>query len=88
MIYDKQITWYYYTITNIKLISYNWSACSNSNSFRLNYLVLSGILVQFFPMKMNYSWIKISLSSNPKSSQILAVEIINSSMLKLPDFSK
>ena len=88
MIYDKLITWYNYTITNIKLINYNWSACSNSNSFRLNYLVLSGILVWFFPMKINYSWIKLSLSSNPESSQILAVEFINSSMLKLPEFTK
>ena len=36
-------------------------------------------------MKINSCWIKISFSSNPESFQILAAEIVNSSMVKSRD---
>jgi hypothetical protein len=39
-------------------------------------------------MKINSCWIKISFSSNPESFQILADEIVNSSMFKSRDFTK
>jgi cell division protein FtsW (lipid II flippase) len=54
----------------------------------VNVLSLSGITVRSFPMKLNSRWIKISFSSNPQSFQILSVEIVNSSMFKLRDFTE
>jgi hypothetical protein len=46
-----------------KLINYYWSfcLCSNLNSFRLNYIVLSGIFVQYFSMKIFFVEIKYVL---------------------------
>jgi len=55
---------------------------------RLNYLVLSVILVRFISMTIDVCWIKISFSSNPESFQILADEIVNSSKFKSRDFTK
>ena len=45
-----KFTSYYYTITHIKLINYYWHLCqcSNLSSFRINVLILSGILVRSF----------------------------------------
>jgi hypothetical protein len=54
----------------------------------VNVLSLSGITVRSFPMKLNSRWIKISFSSNPQSFQVLSVEIVNSSMFKLRDFTE
>jgi hypothetical protein len=81
---------YNYTITYIKLINDDWSLCQCPylNSFRINVLVLSGILDRSFSMIINSCWIKISFSSNPESFQILADEIVNSSMVKSRDFTK
>ena len=78
-------TTYYYTITHIKLMNYYWPLCqrSNLNSFRINVLVLSCILVRSFSMNIYYCCIKISVNSNPESFQILADEIVNSSMTLL-----
>jgi hypothetical protein len=53
------------------------------NCFRINVIVLSGILVRSFSMNIYYCWIKISFNSNPESFQILADEIVNSSMTLL-----
>jgi hypothetical protein len=39
-------------------------------------------------MKINFCWIKISFNSNPESFQIVADEIVNSSMFKSRDFTK
>jgi hypothetical protein len=66
-------------VRNIKLINYYWSLCQcpNLNSFRINVIVLSSILVRSFSMKIN-----------PESFQILADEIVNSSMFKSRDFTK
>ena len=66
-------------VRNIKLIKYYWSLCQvpNLNSFRLNVIVLSSILVRSFSMKIN-----------PESFQILTDEIVNSSMFKSRDFTK
>ena len=63
----------YYTITHIKLINYylSFCQCSSLNSFRLDYLVLSGILVRYFSMQINTCWIKIYVSANAESFQIL-----------------
>jgi hypothetical protein len=78
-------TTYYYTITHIKLMNYYWPLCQRSilNSFRINVLVLSGILVRSFSMNIYYCCIKISFNSNPESFKILADEIVNSSMTLL-----
>ena len=86
----KTITTYYYTITHIKLINYYWHLCqcSNLSSFIINVIILSRILVRSFSMKINSYRIKISVSSNPESFQILAIEIGNSSMFKSRDFIK
>jgi len=80
-----KLTSYFYTITHIKLIYYYWPLCqcSNLNSHIINALVLSGILVRSFSMKINSCWIKIYFSYNPESFQILADEIFNSSMTLL-----
>jgi hypothetical protein len=51
--------------------------------FRINVLVLSGILVRSFSMQMYYCWITISFNFNPESFQILADEVVNSSMTLL-----
>ena len=66
-------------VRNIKLIKYYWSLCQfpNLNSFRINVIVLSSILVRSFSMKIN-----------PESFQILTDEIVNSSMFKSRDFTK
>ena len=66
-------------------MNYYCSLCqrSNLNSFRINVLVLSGILVRSFSMNIYYCCIKISFNSNPGSFQILADEIVNSSMTLL-----
>jgi hypothetical protein len=66
-------------------MNYYWPLCqrSNLNSFRINVLVLSGILVRSFSMYIYYCCIKISFNSNPESFQILADEIVNSSMTLL-----
>jgi hypothetical protein len=78
-------TTYYYTIAHLKLMNYYCSLCqrSNLNSFRIHVLVLSGILVRSFSMNIYYCCIKISFNSNPESFQILADEIVNSSMTLL-----
>jgi hypothetical protein len=49
-----QFTSDYYTITQIKLIHYYWPLCQCSNLiyFRINDIVLSGILVRSFCMKI------------------------------------
>jgi hypothetical protein len=49
-----QFTSDYYTITQIKLIHYYWPLyqCSNLIYFRINDIVLSGILVRSFCMKI------------------------------------
>ena len=85
-----KFTTYYYTITHIKLINYYWHLCqcSNLSFFIINVIILSGILVRSFSMKINSYWIKISFSSNPESFQILAIEIGKSSMFKSRDFIK
>ena len=73
-----------------KLINYYWSfcLCSNLNSFRLNCIVLSGILMQYFSMQFFFCWNQIWFSSNPESFQILADEIVNSSNFKSCDITK
>jgi hypothetical protein len=71
---------------NIKLIHDYWSLCQCQylNSFRINVLVLSGILVRSFSMKINSCWIKISFCSNPESFHILADEIgMDDDLLKM-----
>ena len=80
-----KFTSYYYTITQIKLINYYCPLCQCSHliSFRINDLLLFGILVRSFSMNIYYCCIKISFNSNPESSQILADEIVNSSMTLL-----
>jgi hypothetical protein len=77
-------------ITRIELINYYLSHCqySNLNSFAINVLVLFGILVRSFSMKINSCWIKIFVSSNPESLQILANEISNSAIFRSGDYIK
>ena len=58
------------------------------NSFRINVIVLSSILVRSFSMIINSCCIKQSFSSNPESFQILADEIVNNSMFKSRYFTK
>ena len=71
---------YTYQINELLLTSL---PTSNLNSFRINVLVLSGILVRSFSMNIYYCCIKISFNSNPESFQILADGIVNSSMTLL-----
>ena len=81
------ILWYNNTINFILLYNYTNQinklllaslSMFNFKFLSINYLVLSGIFVRSFSMKMYSCWIKIYFSSNPESFQILADEIVNS----------
>ena len=78
----------------------DWLAWNHDNMSKRSNMSIWGLLFQWantiasgmigwsFPMKLNLCWIKISFSSNPKSFQILSVEIVNSSIFKLCNFTE
>jgi hypothetical protein len=68
----------YHTITHIILKKYYWSLsqCPNLNSFRINVLVLSCILVRSFSMKINSCWIKISFVLILKVSKYWPMQLL------------
>ena len=68
----------YHTITHIILKKYYWSLsqCPNLNSFRINVLVLSSILVRSFSMKINSCWIKISFVLILKVSKYWPMQLL------------